>query len=299
MPTPPAPLPPGIGSGGHDPRVTAFLAAAVGDPHHTVVAVDFDGTLAPIVPDPDDSRPLSGTVEVLATLGVAGVTVVVVTGRSPEVAARLLGLTGDGGAAGELVAPGLRRLMIHGHYGLQTWSAADGSLTSSVDERSTAAVVRVREQLPRLLAELGVAEGVTVEDKDASLVVHTRRAADPQGSLDAVTPALTAMAAAAGLEVQPGRFVCEIRPGGVDKGDTLTAVVDRVGAVAALYAGDDVGDLPAWAALAVARDRGVTTLGIASGQAQTPGQVERAADLVVHGPVGVLALLRQLADALA
>jgi len=306
VPTPQSSPSPGTGSGigsgtgsdGDDPRVTALLAAAVGDPDHTVVGLDFDGTLAPLVPDPDDSRPLPGTVEVLSSLGAAGVTVVVVTGRSPEVAARLLGLTGDGGAARGAVAPRLRRLVIHGHYGLQTWSAADGSLTSMVDERSTAAISRVRAQLPGVLAELGAADGVTVEDKDVSLVVHTRRAADPQGSLDAVTPALTAVATAAGLEVQPGRFVCEIRPGGVDKGDTLTGVMDRAGAVAALYAGDDVGDLPAWAALGLARDRGVTTLGVASGQAQTPGQVERAADFVVDGPVGVLALLRQLADAL-
>lgn len=274
------------------PRLTAFLAAAVTDPGHTVVGLDFDGTLAPIVADPDDSRPVPGTLDVLGRLGAAGVTVVLVTGRSPDVAARLAGLTGGGRPAGA------RGLVVHGHYGLQSWSAADGSLTSTVDERSTAAVARVREQLPRVLADLGAPDGVVVEDKDVSLVVHTRRAADPQGSLDALAPALTALATDAGLEVQPGRFVCEIRPGGVDKGDTLTAVLDRLGAVAALYAGDDLGDLPAWSALAAARRRGTTTVGLASGQGGTPAQVEAAADLVVDGPAGVLAVLRQLADAL-
>lgn len=274
------------------PRLTAFLAAAVTDPGHTVVGLDFDGTLAPIVADPDDSRPVPGTLDVLGRLGAAGVTVVLVTGRSPEVAARLAGLTGGG------LPAGARGLVVHGHYGLQSWSAADGSLTSTVDERSTAAVARVREQLPRVLADLGAPDGVVVEDKDVSLVVHTRRAADPQGSLDALAPALTALATDAGLEVQPGRFVCEIRPGGVDKGDTLTAVLDRLGAVAALYAGDDLGDLPAWSALAAARRRGTTTVGLASGQGGTPAEVEAAADLVVDGPAGVLAVLRQLADAL-
>lgn len=275
-----------------DPRLTAFLAAAVTDPGHTVVGLDFDGTLAPIVADPDDARPLPGTLDVLGRLGAARLTVVLVTGRSPEVAARLAGLTGAKRPAG------VRGLVVHGHYGLRTWSAADGSLTSTVDERSRAAVARVREQLPRVLADLGAPDGVVVEDKDVSLVVHTRRAADPQGSLDAVAPALTALATDAGLEVLPGRFVREIRPGGVDKGDTLTAVLGRVGAVAALYAGDDVGDLPAWAALAAARRRGITTVGLASGQGGTPRQVEAAADLVVDGPAGVLAVLRQLADAL-
>ena len=277
-----------------DPRLRTFLTAAARDPLHTVVSLDFDGTLAPIVADPDDSRPLPGTVDVLARLGAAGVTVVVVTGRSPEVAARLLGLTA---ASSDDASPaGLRGLVVHGHYGLQTWTAADGSLSSTVDDEQTAAVARVRGRLPGLLA--GAADGVTVEDKDVSLVVHTRRAADPQGSLDALVPALTALAAETGLEVQPGRFVCEIRPGGVDKGDTLAGVLGRVGAVAALYAGDDVGDLPAWAALAAARDRGLTTLGVASGQDRTPPEVERAADLVVDGPVGVLAVVQRLADAL-
>ena len=269
-------------------RLAAFLAAAAADPAATLVALDFDGTLAPIVPDPADSRPVPGALDVLAALGAAGVEVAVVTGRAPDVAARLAGLA-------DATAAGLSALVVHGHYGLQTWSR-DAGLTSAADEGADAAVDRVRSALPGVLRGAKAPRGVVVEDKGVALGVHTRQADDPQAALDLLAPALADLAEREGLQVQPGRYVCEIRPHGVDKGVVLTGLLD--GAAAALYAGDDLGDLPAFVALSAAGRRGTATVGLASGQEGTDPRVEAAADLTVDGPAGVVDVLRQLADRL-
>ncbi len=247
----------------------------------------------------------------LAALGAAGVVVAVVTGRAPDVAARLAGLTDaaasisadaaasiSADAAASISADaGLRRLVVHGHYGLQSWSA-EGGLTSAADPVAVAAVDRVRSALPALLRGLAAPAGVVVEDKVIAIAVHTRQAADPQGAIDAIAPALVELAGREGLQTEAGRYVREIRPTGVDKGATLGRLIDAAAAVAVLYAGDDLGDLPAFAALSVARAAGTATVGLASGQQDTDPRVEAAADITVDGPTGVLAVLRRLADQL-
>ena len=57
-----------------------------------LIATDFDGTLAPLVPDPEDSRPVAGAVDALAALAGRGAQVAVVTGRAADTVLRLGGL---------------------------------------------------------------------------------------------------------------------------------------------------------------------------------------------------------------
>jgi trehalose 6-phosphate phosphatase len=146
--------------------------------------------------------------------------------------------------------------------------------------------------------------GVYVEDKRHSLAVHTRPAASPQQALDDLTPGLWALAAAAGLEAVPGRFVLELRPPGVDKGTALRALVDEVGAQTVIYVGDDVGDLPAFRAVISLRESGaIDGLAVGSivpgvgggGEDEVPAQLREQVDLVLPGPDGVVAWLSGLA----
>src|ERR1700759_56043 len=66
---------------GPTPEGRAGLDALIADPSHALVAADFDGTLAPIVPRPQDARPYPGALAALTELaGVVG-TVAVITGR--------------------------------------------------------------------------------------------------------------------------------------------------------------------------------------------------------------------------
>ncbi|MFQ6198729.1 trehalose-phosphatase, partial [Streptomyces sp. NPDC000405] len=70
------------------------LAALLARPERAVVALDFDGTLAPIVPDPERARAHPGAVPALARLAPRLGSVAVVTGRPAGVAVRYGGFAG-------------------------------------------------------------------------------------------------------------------------------------------------------------------------------------------------------------
>jgi trehalose 6-phosphate phosphatase len=258
------------------PAGAAGLAAVLDSPSAAVVAVDFDGTLAPIVARPEDARPAAGALKALTALCGAVGRCAVVTGRGAEEAVRLGGLD---------AVPGLEVL---GHYGLQRW--VGGRLQTPPP---SAAVDEARTTLAALVA--GAAEGVHLEDKEHSLVVHTRPAADPAGALAALIPQVTAVADRLGLETVPGRFVVEVRPPGVDKGLAVRRLVEEVSATAVVYVGDDLGDLPAFAAVEAFRNHGGAGLTVASVGPDAPPDLAERADLVLDGPEAVVAFLAAVA----
>ncbi|MDX2594147.1 MULTISPECIES: trehalose-phosphatase [Streptomyces] len=258
------------------------LAALLARPRTAVIGLDFDGTLAPIVADPEQARAHPEAVPALAALAPRVASVAVVTGRPAEVAVR------HGGFAD---VPGLEHLVVLGHYGAERWQAATGELTAPPPHPGVAAV---RAELPGLLERVGAGQGTWIEEKGRAVAVHTRRAQDPQAAFDALRAPLTDLATRHGLIVEPGRLVLELRPPGMDKGVALLDHVRATGAGAVLYAGDDLGDLPAFAAVEKLRSDGVPGLLVCSGSAEVTELAERA-DIVVDGPEGVVALLRGLA----
>ncbi|MFI9604313.1 trehalose-phosphatase [Streptomyces sp. NPDC052043] len=262
------------------------LAAILARPRHALIALDFDGTLAPIVPDPDQARAHPDAVPALSALAPKVAAVAVVTGRPPGVAVR------HGGFAG---VPGLEHLVVLGHYGAERWDAATGTLTAPPPPPGVAAA---RAELPGLLDRIGAWHGTWIEEKGRSVAVHTRRADDPQAAFEALREPLADLAARHGLIVEPGRMVLELRPAGMDKGVALLDCARDLGATSVLYAGDDLGDLPAFAAVDELRADGVPGVLVCSGSTEVMAVSERA-DLVVDGPAGVVALLRNLADHLA
>ncbi|GAA5046701.1 trehalose-phosphatase [Streptomyces similanensis] len=261
------------------------LAAVLARPERAVIALDFDGTLAPIVPDPDQARAHPGALPALAALAPKVAAVAVVTGRPAGVAVR------NGGFAG---VPGLEHLVVLGHYGAERWDAATGDVTAPAPHPGVAAV---RAELPGFLDRIGAWRGTWIEEKGRSLAVHTRRAEDPQAAFDLLREPLAGLAARNGLIVEPGRMVLELRPPGMDKGVALAEYVRDLGAASVLYAGDDLGDLPAFAAVEKLRAGGVPGVLVCSGSSEVTELSERA-DLVVAGPAGVVGLLRSLADEL-
>ncbi|MGW0084225.1 trehalose-phosphatase [Streptomyces sp. NPDC003393] len=258
------------------------LAALLAHPEKAVIALDFDGTLAPIVADPDQARAHPEAVPALAALAPKVAAVAVVTGRPAGVAVR------HGGFAG---VPGLEHLVVLGHYGAERWEAATGRLTAPAPHPGVAAV---RAELPGFLDRIGAWHGTWTEEKGRSLAVHTRRADDPRAAYELLREPLAELAARHGLIVEPGRMVLELRPPGMDKGVALSDYVRALGATSVLYAGDDLGDLPAFAAVDKLRSDGVPGVLVCSGSAEVTELAERA-DLVVDGPAGVVALLRTLA----
>ncbi|MEU6546623.1 trehalose-phosphatase [Streptomyces sp. NPDC046859] len=257
------------------------LAALLARPARALIALDFDGTLAPIVPDPEKARAHPEAVPALAALAPEVAAVAVITGRPAEVAVH------HGGFAG---VAGLEHLVVLGHYGAERWDAVSGEVSAPDPHPGVAAV---RAALPALLADHE--DGTWVEDKGHAVAVHTRRAADPQGTFDALRGPLTDLARRNGLIVEPGRLVLELRPPGVDKGKALRDLARGLDAEAVLYAGDDLGDLPAYAAVDTLRAAGTPGLLVCSGSEEVTALSERA-DVVVDGPEGVVTLLRALAD---
>ena len=247
------------------------LAAFREDPGHALVALDYDGTLAPIVPRPEDAVPAPGAVEVLLDLSRRVGRLALVTGRPADVVVELGGLA---------EVPGL---VVLGQYGVQRWQA--GTLTQ---EPPAPGLPDAHTALRALVA----AEGAEVEDKGRSLVVHTRRAPDPEGALARLHPGVAAVAARTGLELHSGRLVLELRPAGHDKGLALTSLAQ--GRSAVLYAGDDRGDLPAFAAVERLRAAGTEGLLVCSDSDEAPEELRAGADVVVAGPPGVVQLLGEL-----
>lgn len=280
-----------MGSHPHDDLPTPVTAAGreglealLRAPRRSVVALDFDGTLADIVPDPDQARAHPGAVPALSALAPEVASVAVITGRPAGVAVRY------GGFAG---VPGLEHLVVLGHYGAERWDAVTGIVHAPAEHPGVAAV---RAELPGFLDSIGAWRGTWIEEKGRALAVHTRRAEDPEAAFAALREPLAELAARHGLMVEPGRAVLELRPPGVDKGVALTEFLAETGAEAVLYAGDDLGDLAAFAAVEKRRTDGLPGVLVCSGSAEVPELASRA-DLVLPGPAEVVALLSTLAAA--
>jgi trehalose 6-phosphate phosphatase len=259
----------------------AGLAAILADPGRALIAADFDGTLAPIVADPAAVSAHPAAVPALRALAGQVGTLAIITGRPALIAVELGGFTG---------IPGL---IVLGHYGWEQWQ--DGQLAAPPPPPGVAIA---RAELPVLLAGAGAADGTWVEDKGHSLAVHTRRAADPVAALARVAGPLAELADRTGLRLERGRLVAELRPRGTDKGTALTSLVAKRRCRAILFAGDDLGDLAAFAAVRDLRAAGHPGLSVCSGSAEVT-ELAAEADLVVDGPGQVTALLAALARAVS
>jgi len=249
-------------------RLDDLLAPLRADPSTAAVLCDFDGTLSAIVDLPAAARPIDGAVEALAELAERYRLVAVVSGRPVAFLQQHLPVSV------ELV----------GLYGLE-W-VRDGEAIDHPDalpwravvERATAAALK---ELP---------PDVLVEPKGLTVTLHYRTA--PERAVD-IERWAAARAAVDGLVLHTGKMSVELHPPlAVDKGTTVRALATGLRAVG--FIGDDIGDLPAFAALADLRAAGVATVSIAVRSAEPPRAVLDAADVVVEGPAGALDVLQRL-----
>ncbi|MBK8480500.1 MAG: trehalose-phosphatase [Proteobacteria bacterium] len=179
-----------------------------------LVAFDFDGTLAPIVSQPDDAQMRPRTRELFAAVSQR-FPCAVISGRSQaDVAARL------GGASVKYVV---------GNHGLEPGLGL---------EDFAAEVARARALLEAALAGL---PGVEIEDKRYSLAIHYRRSDNKRQARRAIQRGIERLPVP--MRLVPGRLVANLVPQRAPhKGDALLALRRAEGADAALYVGDDVTD---------------------------------------------------------
>jgi trehalose 6-phosphate phosphatase len=199
-----------------------------------LVALDFDGTLAPLQDDPARSRILPDGVAPLAALVTHdGVDLALVSGRALH----------DLHALAEVPA---------GTYLIGSHGAERARVTRHGLDRD---VVQLSDEQADRLAELGAQasgvargrDGVWVETKPTAVVVHTRLA-EPADAQAAEAAAL-ALGERLGSGVLHGKDVVEISVLHASKGEALTALRDELGARVVVYAGDDVTDEHAFEAL--------------------------------------------------
>lgn len=273
------------------PDAAPQYADLLGVAAQTVIGLDFDGTLSPIVDDPTAAVIHPEAAEVLVELAGEVSAIAVITGRPARQVLTLGGLEEIGDRIGAIG----KELSVFGQYGNERWTSTQRRV---ITPRPPQGLATFERELPRLLRRLGAGDAY-VEDKGLAVAVHTRRLDEPQEVFEQLLPAVTKLAHAHRLTVEPGRNVIEVRSSGMHKGMAVELLAEQHQARGFLFAGDDLGDLDAFEALGRLADRGVETLRVCSASDEE-SRLAELADLVVPGPAGVLDLLRRFtADAAA
>lgn len=256
----------------HDPlRVALAELARV---PRLLVALDFDGTLAPHVDVPSDARALPEAAAALAALRLLPETpVALVSGRSLESLIEVSDAS-DG-------------MLLVGSHGVEAnfGGAESGEAEGLVSEADRVALGRLRAALDAVVAS---EPGSWIEAKPAGFAVHTRALA----AADAERTQRTALAAAtsagiAQLTVRDGKDLVEFSVRAATKGDGIRRLRAHTAADAVLFAGDDVTDEDGFAALQP------HDVGIKVGEGAT------AAAFRAAGPEQLSAALAELATARA
>lgn len=264
-------------------RYAALVRAAA----ETVVGLDFDGTLSPIVDDPESAAIHPDARDVLVDLATQVKAIAVITGRPARQVLDLGGLE----EVGHAVDRAGKELHVFGQYGNERWSSTRRRI---VGPRPPPGLATFLSELPRTLRDAGAAAAF-VEDKGLAVAVHTRRLDDPEGVFERLLPLFRELARRHDLVVEPGRNVIEIRSPGMHKGLAVERLVAELAAGAFLFAGDDLGDVEAFEAVGELDRRGMPTLRVCSASEEESTLVALS-DVVVTGPDGVLELLRQLSS---
>ena len=240
-------------------------------PESAALFLDFDGTLAAIVAVPDDARPLPEVPQLLAGLAHRFGLVAVVSGRPAVFLREHLG--------------GIAGVRLLGLYGLE-WVADAGRVVTHDDAR------RWRPMLEATAARArsGAPAGVRVEPKGLTVTLHWRGAPEAE---DWVRSFCDDERRRVGLVAREARISLELAPPlAVDKGTVVRSLAAGFTAVACF--GDDLGDLAAFDALDDLGAAGIAVARVAVVDEESPAAVAAAADIVVEGPQGAVALLGRL-----
>lgn len=231
-----------------------------------LVALDFDGTLAPEVDDPARARALPEAREaVLRLLALPATRVALVSGRA-------LGSL-------EEVSQLPDEALLVGSHGVEIrLDPEEDAVQLDAEEREK---VGVLEDVLKGIAR-GI-DNVWIEDKPAGFALHTRLATERHSRVAHVVALSEARAEVEGVTVREGKNVLEFSVRSTTKGEAVQHLRRYTGATAVLYAGDDVTDEDAFAVL------GEGDLGLKSGEGTT------AASYRVRGPEQVARALSMLA----
>jgi trehalose 6-phosphate phosphatase len=214
-----------------DPELVTAVATFAARPR-VLVAVDFDGTLAPFVTDPMQARALPGALDALrAAAALDGDTVALVSGRDLATLAELTGFGADDG------------IVLIGSHGAQASPQAGDN--EVLDQEARARLNVVAAELKAVQSRYPAAR---LELKPAAVALHTR-GVDPAVAAAALAEARELGERYPGVHVMPGKDVVELTVVEANKGTAILRLARAAGSEATLYVGDDVTDERAFAAL--------------------------------------------------
>ncbi|MFZ2173100.1 MAG: trehalose-phosphatase [Rhodococcus sp. (in: high G+C Gram-positive bacteria)] len=193
-----------------------------------LVASDYDGTMAPIVSDPEKALPHAESVRALRGLaGLASTTAAVISGRALKDLAALSRLPAE--------------VQLVGSHG----SEFDIGFIHAIDADARNLLVAITEELHRVAA---LYPGTSVEVKPASAALHIRNADADHGER-ALNAVRADSAQWVGVQVTEGKSVIELAVVATDKGHALDLIRHQEAATAAVFVGDDVTDEKAFSRL--------------------------------------------------
>lgn len=233
---------------------------------HLLVALDFDGTLAPEVDHPLRARALPEAHDaILRLVALRDTSVALVSGRALD------SLTE--------VAEAPAEVLLVGSHGVEY--RVDGEAEVALTDEETA----LRGVLETILREVAEPhDSVRVETKPAGFALHTRLADDEVTDQVMAEARRRVTAEAVGVTERVGKNVLEFAVRKASKGDAVTRLREITGATAVFFAGDDVTDEDGFAVL------GAHDFGLKSGSGDT------AARYRVEGPADVAHVLQDLAE---
>lgn len=261
-------------------RGSELIVALRAEPEATAIFSDLDGTLAPIVPLPDQVSVAEGTRDLLARLAATYALVGCVSGRRAAEARAIVGLD---------------QLAYIGNHGFERLEpgALDPQAAPAVHghEREVDAFAEQRFDVEHLAAD-----GLRLENKGAILALHWRGAPSEERA-QARARAIAADAVGWNLVPHWGRKVLELRPPvALDKGTALAEMLEERHLVRALYAGDDRTDIDAFRALRGMVATGDLQLALCVGitSSEGPPELREEADIIVAEPTEYWAILARL-----
>jgi trehalose 6-phosphate phosphatase len=254
------------------------LEPLASEPDRAAVLLDLDGTLAPIVPRPEDVSVPPPILKLIRMLSHSYLAVAIVSGRSANAAKRIVGNS---------------ELAYIGNHGFETMIPGHATVVCEEAQPYLAAMKQLAEKIP---LEARTEAGVWLEDKTATISYHYRRAADAESALEFINSKVVPEAEKLGLVTSNGRMVVEVRPPvEINKGVSVGHLLDRLQTRRAVYIGDDTTDIDAFRELRKRRRRKDTvmvTIGVIS--REMPRELPRYCDLLVARTSGVETVLQIL-----
>ena len=247
------------------------------------LAFDFDGTLSPIAPTPEEAQLYPGVTDMLQR-AQRYARVAILTGREIEDGARKINLDG---------------LTYIGEHGL-AWS--DGLPWLHPVHVASDALEYIPSGTYLLdLVEARQAElpGIIVQRKRVGGSIHYRLAPDKEQTHQKLLELLAEPARSVNMQLSEGKQVVEIRPPlAIHKGLALRQFVQRNELRGLIFAGDDRTDLDAMLEIPGLRQQGLAALAIAARHSDTPPELLQHADMMVDAVPGMVALLRDIVEIL-